>query len=63
MNVSGILGRVSTDPSSRVGDPGVLGLLDELGWGVEEMSADGESGDEGVLMVVCDMRSMMGPLH
>lgn len=43
MNVSGILGRVSTDPSSSVGDPGVLGLLDELEWGVGEISADEES--------------------
>jgi hypothetical protein len=63
VNVSGTLNLVVEELDSRFGDPGVFELLVELESEREVISADGESGDGTVLMVVSGMRSMMGPLH
>jgi hypothetical protein len=63
VSVSGTLNLLLEEPGSRFDDPGVFKLLDELESERGEISADGESGDGTVLMVVSGMRSMMGPLH
>jgi hypothetical protein len=63
-NVSGILDRVVTDPTSSVDVLDVCEMLDEDWRLVGAISAGGESGD--VLMVVSGMKmmlSLMSPLH